>query len=171
MPIKLKKILQIRGMKLAIEILLILIVLFAVKWYTQRDLAKTIPADFEATLLTGQAVNLTSLKGKPVLLHFWASWCPVCELEKGSIESISKDHRVISIAMNSGTDLEVKHYLEENNLSFPTVIDEEGKLAEIFGVRGVPVSFIISPDGIIAFTESGYTTEAGLRFRLWLANI
>lgn len=168
---KLKQLLKIRGMKLVIEIILILIVFFSVKWYTQRDLVNNIPPDFKATLLNGQPVNHTSLKENPVLLHFWASWCPVCDLEKDSIEAISKDHHVISVAMNSGTDMEVKNYLEKNNLSFPTIVDEKGKLAKKFGVRGVPVSFIINSNGEIAFTEKGFTTEYGLRFRLWLTSL
>ena len=170
MQTHLNKLLKIRGMKFVIEIILIFAVLFAVKAYTQRDLVRDKLPNFEATLLDGQKINVSDLQGKPLLLHFWASWCPVCDLEKDSIQAISKDHRVISVAMNSGTDLEVNHYLTENNLSFPTIIDEQGKLAKMFGVRGVPVSFIISPDGNIAFSESGYTTEIGLRFRLWLAN-
>ena len=103
-----------------------------------------------------------------MLVHFWASWCPVCELEQDSIQSISNDYPVISVAMQSGNDLEVTAYMEENKLSFPTIVDEHGILAKQFGVRGVPTSFILSPGGKIAFSEIGYTTEIGLRTRLWL---
>jgi len=59
--------------------------------------------------------------------------------------------------------------MEENNLSYPVIIDEDGILAKQYGVRGVPASFIVNPEGIIAFTEIGYTTNWGLRIRLWLA--
>lgn len=166
----LNKILQIRGMKLFIEIMLIIAVFFAVKSYSQRDLVNDKLPYFESTLLSGQKFVSNNLKSKPLLLHFWASWCPVCELEKESIESLSKDYQVISVAMKSGTDMEVKQYMNENLLSFPTIVDEHGTLSEKFGIRGVPVSFIVSPNGQIAFSEIGYTTELGLRLRLWLAD-
>lgn len=90
-------------------------------------------------------------------------------MEEDSIASISEDHEVITVAMNSGNDMEITAYLEEQGLSFPVVVDEHGLIAERFGVKGVPTSFIIDPDGSIDFTEVGFTTELGLRTRLWLA--
>jgi len=165
----LSKIKQIRGMKRLIEITLIVAVFFAVKSYSQRDLVQDNLPYFESTLLGGQKFVSNNLDNKPLLLHFWANWCPVCEMEKESIESLSKDYRVVSVAMKSGTNMEVEQYMKENQLSFPTIIDEHGKLAEKFGINGVPVSFIVRPNGKIAFSEIGYTTELGLRIRLWLA--
>jgi len=165
----LSKILQIRGMKLLIEIILIIAVFLVIKSYSQRDLVQDNLPYFEATLLGGEKFASSHLNNKPLLLHFWASWCPVCEMENDSIESLSKNYQVISVAMQSGTDMEVEQYLKENQLSFPTIIDEHGAIAKKFGIVGVPVSFIISPDGKIAFSEIGYTTELGLRIRLWLA--
>ena len=166
----LTKFLKIRGMKLFIELILIIAVFFAIKTYSQQDLLKENLPYFESTLLSGQKFVSHNLSNKPLLLHFWASWCPICEIEKGSIESLSKDYQVISVAMNSGTDKEVEQYMKQNGLSFPTIIDEHGALAEKFGIQGVPVSFIVRPDGNIAFSEIGYTTELGLRIRLWLAD-
>lgn len=166
---KLKSILRIRAVKYALEIAFILLVFFSVKAYMQRHLVEGTAPALQSTLLNGQTVNLQSSTDKPVLLHFWATWCPVCKLEQDSINAISEDHMVITVAMNSGTDLEVQSYLEENNLSFPVIVDENGAIARRFGVRGVPTSFIINSKGGIEFTEVGYTTSWGLRFRLWLA--
>jgi peroxiredoxin len=90
-------------------------------------------------------------------------------LEQNAIDSISKNHTVVSIAMNSGNAIEVNTYLQENNLNFPVIVDEYGDIAKQFGVRGVPTSFIIDAEGNIAFSEMGYTTGWGLRLRLWMA--
>jgi peroxiredoxin len=166
---RLKKLLKIRGVKLAFEIALLLLVFIALKTYMQRNLVQGTAPPVEGMLLSGQPINIQSYKGQPVLLHFWATWCPVCKLEKNSINAISKDHAVITVAMNSGNELEVKTYLQEHNLTFPVIVDEHGMLAKQFGVQGVPTSFVIDPNGNIAFTEVGYTTNWGLRFRLWLA--
>ena len=58
---------------------------------------------------------------------------------------------------------------EEKHLDFPVLADDAGIIADRFGVSGVPTSFIVEPDGSIAFTEVGYTTKWGLRLRLWMA--
>ena len=154
---------------LVIEILLIIAVYLGAKAYSQRNLISGFAPEINATELSGQKISLIDRKGKPVLVHFWASWCPVCRLEEKSINAISQDHEVISIAMQSGNDMEVAAYMKENNLHFPTIIDEHGELAKQYGVRGVPSSFIIDRTGNIKFTEIGYTTEIGLRARIWFA--
>ena len=165
---KLKSLLQIRGVKLALEIALIGLVFFTAKAYMQRDLATGPAPSLQGTLLNGQTIDLQSLQGKPVLLYFWATWCPVCKMTQHSIDDISKNHTVITVAMNSGTDQEVTDYLVENQLDFPVIPDDAGVIASQYGVSGVPTSFIINADGNIAFTEVGYTTEWGLRLRLWM---
>lgn len=166
---RLRKLLKIRGVKLTLEITLIFLVFVTIRTYMQRDLVEGQAPLVEGRLLSGQTTSLQSYKGQPVLLHFWATWCPVCKLEQDSIEAISKDHPVITIAMNSGNELEVKAFLEEHKLSFPVLVDEDSVIATQFGVLGVPTSFVIDPNGNIMFTEVGYTTNWGLRFRLWLA--
>jgi peroxiredoxin len=167
--IKLKQILQIRGVKLAFEIALIFLIFIAVKTYMQRHLVKGSAPPLESTLLSGEPVSLQSYLGQPVLVHFWATWCPVCKLTQDGVNAISDNHTVVTIAMKSGSSLEVKTYLQENDLSFPVIVDENGDIAKQFGVQGVPTSFVINPEGNIAFSEVGYTTGWGLRLRLWMA--
>jgi peroxiredoxin len=60
--------------------------------------------------------------------------------------------------------------MDEQGLDFPVVLDEQGALAARFGVRGVPASFVLGSGGEIKFKEIGYTTELGLRARMWLAD-
>ena len=154
---------------LLVEVVLIIAVYLAAKAYSGRNLVTGTAPPIVATSLTGTPIAFSDFKDRPVLVHFWASWCPVCELEQDSIQAISKDYPVISVAMQSGNELEVAAYMEEHKLNFPTVVDEHGELAKQFGVRGVPTSFILSPDRVIEFSEIGYTTEIGLRARLWFA--
>ena len=61
--------------------------------------------------------------------------------------------------------------MQDNQLIFPVLLDTSGELATSFGVKGVPASFILDPNGEITFVESGYTTELGLRVRLWLSGL
>ena len=169
MNIRLQKILNIRGVKIVLEIALILLIYTIAKTWMQRSMIEGTPPAIQTQLLSGQPFDLYALKGKPVLLHFWASWCGICKLEQDSIESISKQHTVISIAMKSGSGAEIQQYMTKHHLSFPVVVDAEGQIANRYGVRAVPASFIIDAQGKIAFKETGYTSNWGLRIRLWLA--
>lgn len=165
----LNMLLKKRYFRLGIEIAVIFVIYLAIKSFMQRNLVDGVVPSFEGVLLGGQSVNVQSYQGKPLLLHFWATWCSICKMEESSIASISDDYEVITVAMNSGNDMEISAYLEEQGLSFPVVVDEEGVIADRFGVRGVPTSFIIDPNANIRFTEIGFTSELGLRMRLWLA--
>lgn len=166
-----KSMLKRRWVKLTLEVLAFLVIYFAVRGWMQRDLPSGPAPALVATTLAGQTVNLADLaKERPVLLHFWATWCGVCKLEQGSIQSISHDHSVVTIAIQSEGEQAVRAYLQEHQLSFPVIVDDSGVLMQRFGVRGVPASFIINRQGEIVAKEVGYTTEWGLRVRLWWAN-
>jgi len=106
---------------------------------------------------------------EPMLVHFWATWCPICTLEQDSIQSISQDYPVVTVAMQSGNEEELRQFMLKEGLSFSVVADEFGEIAKQWSVMGVPASFVISPDGNIRFVEVGYTSEIGLRARLWWA--
>ena len=154
-----------------IEVVLILVVLIAVKLWMQRDVVSGNAPNITAQMLNGQQFDLYQSKQRPVLVHFWATWCPVCKLEQSNIENISKDYSLISIAMQSGNDIELKKFMREENLSFNVINDESGWLSQRYNVRGVPVSFIVNQENEIEFIEVGYTTEIGLRLRLWWASL
>lgn len=167
---KLRQLWQVRWYKLVVEILLIILVLFAVRAWMQRGMISGSAPDFQGELLNGGTYAFLADKRRPLLLHFWASWCPVCKLEHESIQAISEDHAVITIAMQSGEAGEVAAYMSQEKLQFPVINDPDGMLARHFGVRAVPSSFIIDKDNNITFRETGFTSEIGLRLRLWLAN-
>ena len=78
---------------------------------------------------------------------------------------------MISIVSWSEGEAEVKAYMQNKQLTFPVMLDTIGKLAQSFGLKGVPTSFIFDPNGEITFVESGYSTEAGLRLRLWISTL
>lgn len=157
--------------KWVIELLVILAVIVAVRAWTQRDLVTGPAPPLDARLLGGESVSLARLAEErgPLLVHFWATWCPVCDLEHGSVQAISEDHAVLGVAMQSGSAEDVEAFMREEGLDYPVVVDELGELARRFGVRGVPTSLIVDRDGQIRYTEVGFTTGWGLRARLWLA--
>ncbi len=152
-----------------IELLVILSLFFALRGWQQRDIVSGPAPELAGTLLDGQPFSLAELRGKPVLVHFWATWCAICALEEESIDTLAKQYQVITVAMQSGSDAEVISHLRENDLTFPVLNDPKGIHANNWGVVAVPASFVVDASGRIRFTEVGFTTGIGLRIRLWLA--
>ena len=120
-------------------------------------------------LLDATPVSLQALRGKPVLLQFWASWCPICGIQQATIDAIADDYSVLSIAMDESTPDEIRAYMEDKGVDYPVLHDPDYHIARQYGIRGVPTSFIIDRLGNIRFVESGYTSSMGLRIRLWWA--
>lgn len=158
-----------RPVRWVLEIFIFLMVYLAARAWTQRSVIEGPVPPVAGITLADEKIDLRHLHSAPVLLHIWASWCGICRFEQNSIESISKDHPVVTISMQSGTDDEVRQFMNKNKLTFKVINDEDGELSQQFGIRGVPASFIINRRGEIVYSEVGYTSEWGLRFRLWLA--
>lgn len=156
----------------AINALVIIVVVAGVRAWQQRDMVNGTAPALQGVTLAQFPYNLPAHSERPILVHFWATWCSICRAEQGNIAAIARDHpHTITVAMNSGLTNEVAQYMKEQGLAFPTVNDPDGSISDAWGVHAVPASFIIAPDGRIRFIEVGYTTEVGLRLRLWLAGI
>jgi peroxiredoxin len=149
------------------EIALLILAVYLLHLWQTRDTVQGVAPPLSGSTLSGASFDLQDQRGKPLVVHFWATWCPICQLEVGSIDALAQDYPLISVAMQSGSEAAIKAYLKENDLSFPVISDPDGRLAANWGVRGVPTTFIIDEAGNIRFTEVGYTTGPGLRARLW----
>lgn len=151
------------------DIAVLVLLLAAVHWWQSRGLAGGPAPLLNGLLNDGSPYQLVPADG-PVLVHFWATWCPVCRFEEASIERIASDREVITVATRSGTAEELTSYLQEQGLGMRVLVDEDGEIAARWGVSGVPASFVVDSQGQITFAGVGYTTEIGLRARLWLAD-
>lgn len=152
------------------EIILFIVVmtLFAnlISFYKSSDLNKDKIPKIETKLTNNRPY--TNPKDKPILVHIWATWCPICKLEAGNIQRVSKDYDVITIAVKSGSDLEIKHYMDDNNLDFKVINDKDGSWASKFNISAYPTTFIYDKNGELVFSEVGYTSTLGLWLRmLW----
>ncbi len=150
---------------------MVLVLFLGIRAWQQGGTASGPAPALAGELLDGKPVALAAFAGRPVLVHFWATWCPICRAEQGSIDALARTAPVITVAMQSGDRAAVARHLRKEALHFPVLNDPDGVLAAQWGVRAVPASFIVDGAGQIRFVEVGYTTGAGLRLRLWLAGL
>jgi thiol-disulfide isomerase/thioredoxin len=160
-----------RWRRRAAEALVLLLLVLGIRAWQQSSTASGPAPALAGELLNGKPLALAAFAGRPVLVHFWATWCPICRLEQDSIDALARDMPVITVAMQSGDRDAVIQHLRKETLSFPVLNDPDGVLAAQWGVRAVPASFIVDGAGQIRFVEIGYTTGVGLRLRLWLAGL
>jgi thiol-disulfide isomerase/thioredoxin len=107
--------------------------------------------DFELKDLSGKKVSLSSLKGKVVFLNFWATWCPPCRAEMPSMERLYKrfkDKGLVILAVNLREEAKtVRKFVAANKLSFPVLLDTDGRIGAIYGAHNIPTSYLVSRDG------------------------
>ena len=144
-----------------------MIIVFVLHQYQTRGAVSGQAPEIRGRLLDGTVVSSHDFLGSPLLLQFWASWCPVCTLEQDSIHSIAQDHAVLSIALEDSSADELRRWMADKGVSYRVILDPSGHISDRFGVTGLPSSMIIDAGGKIRFVEVGYTTEVGLRLRLW----
>ena len=110
--------------------------------------------DFTLNNLDGKPTTLTKLKGSVILLNFWDTWCTSCREEIPSMASLNrimtgKPFRMLTVSIDQGGREAVVEYFNRSKTSLPTLIDNEGKVAGMYGITGVPETFVIDKNGVI----------------------
>ncbi len=105
---------------------------------------------------SGKHVSLSDFRGQPVVLNFWATWCVPCRTEMPDLQTAYDSEDVVVLAVNwQETESVVQGFIDEFALSFPTVLDSEGRVREHYGVVGLPATFFIDPEGILRARNFG----------------
>lgn len=120
--------------------------------------------DFELVDLSGTTQRLSQYRGKIVLLNFWATWCKPCTIEMPAMQaSFNKlqDIGFVVLAINELEDeVKVRAHVTQNGHTFPVLMDRDNKVANQFGVFGLPVSVFVDPQGVIReYIKGGLLTE------------
>lgn len=121
--------------------------------------------DFTLTDLNGSAVRLSELRGKVVIIEFWATWCPPCkesvpELNKVADKFRDKNFQLIGISVDKGGEAlsNVRAFVKENAVAYPVMVDS-GKVNVAYGVNGIPAMFIIDKEGRIVKRHTGFIPD------------
>ena len=128
--------------------------------------------DFTLTALDGTPVSLTDLRGKVVLLNFWATWCPPCKAEMPDLNALHEKYGAeqdfVVVGVNVEEDAEaVKPFVEQHQLAFPILLDRDSHVTtQLFGVRPLPTTFIIDREGFIRDAWNGQIAPEAMLARL-----
>jgi peroxiredoxin len=124
--------------------------------------------DFELQTLEGDTLRLAELRGKVVLLNFWATWCGPCRIEMPWFEQLHRDRAadglvIVGASTDVGTPDVVRAFLSERSISYPIAQASPSLQRSFGGVRGLPTSFLIDRSGRIRHRVTGIFAEPALR--------
>lgn len=128
---------------------------------------------FSLRTLEGETVSVADLRGRAVILNFWATWCPPCRAEMPAFQRLYARYRdqglmVLGVNATSGDDLAtVFAFRQQYGLTFPILLDEAGQVQQRYRVTALPTTFFIDPRGMIRdVVVGGPLSEAAIEARL-----
>ena len=124
---------------------------------------KEAPA-YAAETLDGERSALAQMRGKPVLLNVWATWCHPCRREIPALEQLHRAYgprglQVVGVSIDQGDQQQgIREFMQEFGASYPVWLDPDGEVATVFSTVGVPNTFLIGPDGQVLWKHVGPVT-------------
>jgi peroxiredoxin len=135
---------------------------------TEAPMVGFLAPDFTLPAIDGTSVTLSGLRGRPVILNFWATWCPPCRAEMPELEAFWQLYRtdqLVLLGIDQGEDSAVVDQFARSvvDISFPLLLDERTDVGALYGVRALPTTVFIDVDGRIqAITVGGPLNRASL---------
>ena len=126
--------------------------------------------DFSLRNLKGNYQSLDSFSGQVVVLNFWATWCVPCRVEMPSFEKLYRRYRsegltVLAVTLDKKSEKNIKSFVEEYELSFPVLLDEEGKVERLYPSMTIPFTYVIDREGrIVAKVDGAKNWESNETF-------
>lgn len=135
-----------------------------------RTMVKEFAPDFTLTPIEGRSIRYGELKGKPILVNFFASWCLPCREEMPAIERIAREYKArgvvfLGVAVDD-TEAKMREFVTRYEVSFPVGLDNGATIQKSFGLYGIPTTYFIDKQGVINYFHAGAVTEELLRHEL-----
>jgi cytochrome c biogenesis protein CcmG, thiol:disulfide interchange protein DsbE len=135
---------------------------------TSRKLPPTVGSpvsDFSLPVLSGGSLNLSTLKGKPVVINFWATWCGPCKQEMPLLQQYAQKYSerfaLFGVDFQEEPDV-VQTFVDSLGLTFPILLDKTGIAADLYFVRNFPTTFFVDSEGVLRAQHVGQLSEEDL---------
>lgn len=124
---------------------------------------------FAAATLEGDTVTIADLRGTPVLVNMWATWCPPCRNEMPYLQSVHERYdgalRTVGISVdNRGARDQVRDFLAEADVTYEILLDPSMRSLDLFDLPGLPGTFLLDADGLVTFARIGPVIEGEAAF-------
>ena len=133
--------------------------------------------DMKALTLAGDTVALGSFRGDPVLLNLWATWCGPCREETPYLQTLHETYserglRVVGVSQDArGSGSEIRAFMEEFGVAYTVLADPEMVAADLYGVIGLPATFLVDREGMIRRVVMGAVTPGDPTFESTLRSV
>lgn len=121
--------------------------------------------DFKVKMFDGKTIDIKELKGKVVLLNFWATWCPPCRMELARVQKEiidrfeGRDFVFLPVSRQDSYE-KIKAFREKMGYQFPMGMDTDRKIYSLFATASIPRNFLINREGKIVLVETGFNDES-----------
>lgn len=162
-----------RSLRYWLKEILILVVLAiaisaAMDWFRSQSLPTESAPPITGVTLDGESVDVIAMSyEQPVMVYFWATWCPACKFVSPTVDWLSQYYPVIGVAGSSGTSARVRQFMHAQEYQFSNINDERGEIFNRWNISVTPTVFIIK-DGKVESITTGIITPPGMLARLWL---
>ncbi|NMD68939.1 redoxin domain-containing protein [Bacillus sp. DNRA2] len=126
--------------------------------------------DFQLESVTGNAVKLSDMRGKTVIVNFWATWCPPCKAEMPHIVEFYEEYRkdgveilAVNLTTSEKNPKHINQFMEDYGISFPVLLDVNGVVADTYQAMTIPTSYVIDPSGKIVQKITGPVDKEKLK--------
>lgn len=127
---------------------------------TSPSVGKLAP-NFLLRTFDGQTMRLSDLRGTPVFINFWATWCLFCLSEMPAMQQLADRYegQLVVVGINVGETVDdAQPYAQRNNIRYPLLLDPETTVTEAYGVRAMPTSLFVDADGVVQIVHYGVLT-------------
>lgn len=116
--------------------------------------------EFAAQDLDGHTIRLSDYRGKPVMVNFWATWCPPCRMELPDFQQAYTAHQddglvILAVNQDEPDDVVRSYFYEENGFTFTPVLDTGSQISRAYGVYSFPTTVFVNPDGVVTAVHQG----------------
>ncbi|ELA7134751.1 protein disulfide oxidoreductase [Vibrio parahaemolyticus] len=150
-------------------VLIVTAISIAMDWYRTKDIPKQEAPPLSSVLSDGEYFDaIAQSHEQPVVIYFWATWCPACKFVSPSVSWLSDDYAVVGVSGSSGPNERVAQFMQAKEYRFENINDPSSDIMREWKISVTPTIYILR-NGEVTSITTGITTPIGILARLWLA--